>query len=432
MPLSPHQVAGWLISGEDFLAQGNFVQALNAFEQALALAQQSRNPQAEAIALQRLGLTHLEQGQLSLSIASVQQAIDIALEQHNLNTLYECHCQLAQTYKSMGDIDLALQHLETADRLSNSFTLPGPHTPSMADAKTSTATPSDLAGQHTDGLMALSPAIAEQAQIGIAIVQASKTDQEQSLPWGTGLNSVHRPKDSDIQRTDPDTRDRWIQLGTRAIAAPQGILRDDEGAVEAITDLTVTQTTLQELASRDSLTQVYNRRHFIQLANREMARASRCNRPATLLLIDIDHFQAVNDTYGHLVGDAVLCAIAHRLQANLRQSDILARYGGEAFLVLMPATNQAQAWVGAERLRQIIATTPVDSGSSVISMTASIGLSCWPAHAATPPSPSLPQINDLIGSADQALYRAKRSGRNQTQAEAWRCQGNSSSEKHSA
>lgn len=97
-------------------AQGIFGRALAAFEQALALAQKRCNPQAEAIALQRLGLTHLEQGQPSLSITSVQQAIDVALEQHNFNTLYECHRQLAQTYKAMGNIDLALQYLETAGR----------------------------------------------------------------------------------------------------------------------------------------------------------------------------------------------------------------------------------------------------------------------------------------------------------------------------
>ncbi|MGB3309098.1 MAG: GGDEF domain-containing protein [Nodosilinea sp.] len=175
-----------------------------------------------------------------------------------------------------------------------------------------------------------------------------------------------------------------------------------------------------ELATRDSLTQIYNRRHFIELANQELARSVRFNRPVTLLIIDIDHFKTINDTYGHLAGDTLLCDIALRIQANLRQSDILARYGGESFIFIMPETDQTQAWSGAERLRQVIAANPFDSGGSTPrSVTASVGLSCWPANSDANAITSPPHINDLIRKANLALYRAKHSGRNQTQAEAW-------------
>jgi diguanylate cyclase (GGDEF)-like protein len=170
---------------------------------------------------------------------------------------------------------------------------------------------------------------------------------------------------------------------------------------------------------RDSLTHIYNRRHFIELASQELARSARFNRPVTLLIIDIDHFKSINDTYGHLAGDAVLRDIALRIKANLRQSDILARYGGEEFILMMPETDQTQAWSGAERLRQVIAATPFNSDSDPLSVTASVGLSCWPATPDAKATTSLPHINDLICKADLALYRAKHSGRNQIHAEAW-------------
>lgn len=170
---------------------------------------------------------------------------------------------------------------------------------------------------------------------------------------------------------------------------------------------------------RDSLTHIYNRCHFIELASQELARSVRSNRPVTLLLIDIDHFNTVNDTCGHLAGDAVLRDIALRIRSNLRQSDILARYSGEEFILMMPETNQTQAWRGAERLRQVITATPFDSGSAPLSVTASVGLSCWPAQPNANAITPLPHIDDLISKANLALDRARHSGRNQIQAEAW-------------
>ena len=117
MIAASNQMALCLSSGEDFLNQGDYTQALAAFSQALNLAQQSHNAQAEVLALQRLGHAHLGQGEPTLSVASIEQAIAIALEQHNLNALYDCHRQLAAIYKSTSSFELALQHMEAAERL---------------------------------------------------------------------------------------------------------------------------------------------------------------------------------------------------------------------------------------------------------------------------------------------------------------------------
>ncbi|MBE9159318.1 diguanylate cyclase [Nodosilinea sp. LEGE 06152] len=573
MPPLPHHVANWLSSGEEFLAQGNYVQALAAFEHALGLAQHSCHPKAQVLALQRLGYAHLEQGQPSLSVASIQQAIAIALEQQNLNDLYECHRQLAQTYKSMGFFELALQHLEAAEVLRGS--LDWPSTPAGSTAIDAGVLAAEvfqryprLGEQGRDAVTLLFQSIVEQANVGVAIFQderlvygnprlmqwvgyssqdletltladlvapgpeldlttlgavaagpgegqlLSKTghsmaveiyatavdisdrralvtflhditaaqrmadqlkasesryrslidhvpiglcrfsvegqpldgnpallsifgfdaiadllqaspiqpsspviDQAQPMLWRDYLRQAGTLKDCELNLSRSDGRNLWVRVVARAIADASGTIQYYEGAVEDITEIKAAQIALQELAMRDSLTHIYNRRHFIELASQELARSARFNRPVTLLMIDIDHFKTINDTYGHLVGDTVLRDIALRIKTNLRQSDILARYGGEEFILMMPETDQTQALSGAERLRQMIATTPFDSGSDPLSVTASIGLSCWPANPDA--NAPLPHINDLISKADLALYRAKHSGRNQTQAEAW-------------
>ncbi|MFM7325536.1 MAG: GGDEF domain-containing protein, partial [Nodosilinea sp.] len=105
--------------------------------------------------------------------------------------------------------------------------------------------------------------------------------------------------------------------------------------------------------------------------------ASRFNHATSLLRIDIDHFKAVNDTHGHLVGDQVLRDVVLRLKENLRQSDILARYGGEEFIVLMPETNAIQAWYGAERLRRVVGDRPFTIGKDNLAVTISVGVTSW-------------------------------------------------------
>jgi tetratricopeptide (TPR) repeat protein len=186
----PAQVANWLSTGEDFLTRGHYDLALPAFEQALNLAQQSCHPQAEVLALQQLGRAHLGQGQPFRSVASIQRAIAIALEQHNLNDLYESHRQLAQTYKSMGSFELALEHLEAAEGLRDSLGLPVPTsqpTHSGLEPLPELWPPTDLAelavghsavghsavGHSKDAVRRLFRSIVERANVGVAIFSGS-------------------------------------------------------------------------------------------------------------------------------------------------------------------------------------------------------------------------------------------------------------------
>ncbi len=161
---------------------------------------------------------------------------------------------------------------------------------------------------------------------------------------------------------------------------------------------------LNELATIDSLTGIANRRHFFNLAETELARAVRYNRPLAALMMDVDNFKQVNDSYGHSVGDDVLVEIVHRCQQELRSNDLFGRYGGEEFSFILPETNSASALIVADRLRKLIANKPFYAHNEAFKVTVSIGVTDFKA--------SVPSARALLDQADQALYFSKQSGRN--------------------
>ncbi|UCV19554.1 diguanylate cyclase [Ferribacterium limneticum] len=165
------------------------------------------------------------------------------------------------------------------------------------------------------------------------------------------------------------------------------------------------QVALQELAVRDSLTGLYNRRYLDETLEREVSRARREGNPLALVMLDIDYFKRVNDTYGHQVGDEALRMLATTLLADVRTEDVACRYGGEEFLILLPNMPLETAIQRAEAWRQAIEELSVALGNFHITFTISLGVAAYPEHGKTP--------DDLTRCADQALYRAKREGRNQ-------------------
>lgn len=163
------------------------------------------------------------------------------------------------------------------------------------------------------------------------------------------------------------------------------------------------QEALKEQALKDGLTGLWNRRAIFAMLEREVCRAQRDRFPITLLMIDLDHFKNINDTHGHLTGDEVLREAAGRLVEAMRPYDFAGRYGGEEFLVVLPSCSSHNAVQRAEDFRRAIAERPVPTGRGPIAVTCSLGVAAY--DGAMPPE-------DLIHCADQALYRAKRQGRN--------------------
>ncbi|MBI4238118.1 MAG: GGDEF domain-containing protein [Deltaproteobacteria bacterium] len=166
----------------------------------------------------------------------------------------------------------------------------------------------------------------------------------------------------------------------------------------------------RELAVRDELTGLYNRRHFQEVLQIEWKRAVRFHRALSVLMIDVDHFKAYNDTFGHLHGDQVLRHLSEVLRRNLREVDTVARFGGEEFIVLLPDTDRAGALHVGEKLRRLIELErfPVPQEGAVRPLTISAGLAVHPDDAQ--------HIEDLIDHADIALYEAKDTGRNRVVA----------------
>jgi two-component system cell cycle response regulator len=164
---------------------------------------------------------------------------------------------------------------------------------------------------------------------------------------------------------------------------------------------------LERLAAFDWLTGLYNRQAILGKLRDLISLSKRYKEDFSLIMLDIDHFRKVNENYGHLAGDDVLEKIAALIRANIRDTDVAGRYGGEEFILVLPRTNLSSSWVAAERLRTIIEKTELkDSAGNVFAVTVSQGLVGW-------------EWNDdaasLISRADEALYKAKQRGRNRVQ-----------------
>jgi len=161
----------------------------------------------------------------------------------------------------------------------------------------------------------------------------------------------------------------------------------------------------QAAARTDAKTGLLNATAWQREADAEISRALRDGGQLGLLLVDVDHFKRVNDSHGHLAGDEVLGGLAAELRQQVRQSDIVGRFGGEEFVVLLPKTETVEAYRIAERLRRAVGVVSVPAGENAVSVTVSIGVAALGRHGH--------DLFELLAAADLALYRAKDRGRNQ-------------------
>lgn len=181
------------------------------------------------------------------------------------------------------------------------------------------------------------------------------------------------------------------------------------GFVYFIRDITKEKDMLHELenmASYDPLTQVYNRRRLMEEAEEELRRARRYGWDVSVLMIDLDHFKDINDKYGHLVGDEVIRRVIQVCTGLIRSTDVIGRYGGEEFIVILPDTKIEKASIVAEKMRSHIAGLEVTIEEANIHITVSVGVACLP-------NGEQQKVQEIINWADQALYQAKNNGRNQ-------------------
>ncbi|MDF1551627.1 MAG: diguanylate cyclase [Deferrisomatales bacterium] len=213
-------------------------------------------------------------------------------------------------------------------------------------------------------------------------------------------------------KTDVETKIRGLELGasdyvTKPFDAGELLARIKvQLKIKALQDeLRRSNELLQELSSTDALTKLFNRRYFMAALGTEFERTDRYGSPLGMVMLDIDHFKRLNDTFGHQVGDQALRGLGALIHDAVRTTDIAARYGGEEFCMLLPETDLEGAAEFAHRLRLGVEDKTLLVDGHEVSMTVSIGVSACP-------NPAVESGDDLIRLADDALYRAKRAGRN--------------------
>jgi diguanylate cyclase (GGDEF)-like protein len=186
--------------------------------------------------------------------------------------------------------------------------------------------------------------------------------------------------------------------------AELGLRHANEELSRKLLEINQLQADLKKQALRDPLTGLYNRRYLSETLDRELTRCKRNKEPLSVIIMDVDHFKTINDTYGHQAGDEFLKTIASLIQSHARGSDVACRYGGEEFLLLMPGTNLQTAAKRAEDLRVICSETQVLFEMKNLVVTISFGVASYPDHGTTP--------DEILIKADRALYQSKNNGRN--------------------
>lgn len=188
-----------------------------------------------------------------------------------------------------------------------------------------------------------------------------------------------------------------------SLTCPVG--KDDCVVIGELVELRQAMVELSELVRTDPLTSLFNYRYFCKALEQEMERTQRSGQPTTLIMLDIDHFKKVNDQWGHDVGNQALVHISKLMLQTVRKLDIPCRYGGEEFAIILPNTTLSASAPVAERLRGVIAETPLPVGEDLLELTASLGIGSYLfGEDAT--------LEGLVKRADQYLYQAKQDGRN--------------------
>lgn len=250
---------------------------------------------------------------------------------------------------------------------------------------------------------------------------------DRRLPDMDGVVLAHELKSSAAHRAryiimltgedEQEDKIEGLELGaddyiTKPFQSPELLARIRAGKriVDLQKELMEKNRRLELLSITDGLTKLHNHRYLQDELARAFEESQRYQRPLSLAMIDLDFFKKVNDTYGHAAGDDVLKRAAELFRSSVRSTDLVGRYGGEEFAVMMPETTLQDGMSFAEKIRHLIETTPLDTQAGPLNATVSIGV-------ASVPHSRIHSAKELIVAADRALYRAKKSGRNQVQAE---------------
>ena len=401
--------------GQLYLLLNEPAKALANLENALDQARRSANRRLEAEVLVNLCSAFRVTGRHQSAVQAGLRGVEIFQTIGYHRGEVEALNSLGEVYLAGGDPSLALNFLqlsaEVCERIGRRLEL--------ARALRKIGSEIVRQGQPGKALVTLTRALetaaatgsqTEMAECHLALSRAHKTGGDYRLAL------EHYEKAVQVQRSvfdaESDRRLKTIeivhQVETARKDAEISQLRNVELQKE-IEERKKAQAALEQLATQDGLTGLPNRRFFLELAGRALDQARRYGRPISAVMLDVDNFKHINDTFGHTAGDQVLAGVSGCMKTILRKVDILGRYGGDEFAIVLPETSQEGARRLTDRLRQAVAQQTVMDGGISMPITLSIGLT----SSLSAPSMNLDQ---LLQRADQALYVSKQSGRNRVTA----------------
>jgi len=352
--------------GGDHVDMGRYEEAIEACRRSVALGETLEDWKQVSVALTNMGYALGKTGRQAEALECYVRALKVARSVQNHQTAAYSLLSIGEMLLRQGSLDEARRHLAEAAALAQT-----------------------IGSRQTafGAFEALSEVCKRQGDYAAAL----------------GHHETFRRLEKEVFTEEADDRAKSLVIKLEV----EHHRREAEVLAEINTALQKANTRLETLATTDHLTGLPNHRTLVAALDAETARARCEGGPCALLFLDIDHFKSVNDTHGHSVGDAVLAEFAACVRACLREDDILGRWGGEEFLVLLPGRDAEEAlWIG-ERVRAAVADHRL-AAKEGLSMTCSIGA------AACPPQKAV--RHSLVEAADQALYAAKRLGRNQVRA----------------
>jgi diguanylate cyclase (GGDEF)-like protein len=402
-------------AGLAYMETGDFSTALDYLLQSLTLARSINEAKPTAAVLDSLADLYLRMGELPMALEHANASVTLA-RSANLDfdmSLGISLITLGKIYLAMQDCTQASFCFREAAQISGEVT----SNQRITHALKMLGVTYRCQGEVETAITVLQYACDSAVELGTRPLQSdclfelAKTykalgNYERALAC---YEQFHQIKES-VFNERADTRFKTLQVVHQVETARKEIelyqIRNVELQRE-IEQRERAQAALEELATKDFLTGLFNRRHFFSVAAKQLMQAQHYQRPLSIILFDIDHFKLVNDTLGHLTGDEALRIVAAQLRQEVRATDIIARYAGDEFIILLPETNGDQAFQLADRLRTRIEAQLASADGGALQTTISLGVATL--------TPDIQEIDQMLERADKALYIAKRVGRNNVQ-----------------
>ena len=385
--------------------------ALSYFQQGYDIMEGSVSPEVLGATFSNFCLTHLKLGSLEKAFYYGQRAVRISRGNKDYHLLTDALLRVGQVTFAQGDTSKALEAYEKALEIAHRYHF-------QCEASTALCLIGRIqmeqkqyrdAHKNLNESLDLSQNFSQHPNYGechrlLAELHTQQKKYQQAL-WHH--KRYHAAISQRYQR-NLSSRVQVLELANNLETAnkiSEALQEQNKALKEEVRLRKLAQARLEEISRLDPLTNLFNRRHFYELAEKEYARSKRYQHPLAAIMIDIDYFKSINDNYGHAIGDQVLSEIAARIAKSAREVDIVGRYGGEEFIVLLPETNLENAQTLAERVWYDLTKKPTSTSKLTIPVQVSIGVASFE-------SANEITLDDLIDHADQALYKAKQHGRN--------------------